>query len=298
MLTRAMVLVIERKTNVITLLNQAEASIETIQNVHLKEYLKVFQLILQVCHFLQLGHIKSVKMTLKQLQQSIQTIIATNWPSDEQIFGQNPIESFMWLPKEQMYVLVYLVTVSHSMMAGYMEKAQKYTEKALTQIEKLKAQENKSVLGNNILALFQIILLEHIIMCRLVMGNRSLAIKEIAAAKDVCLSTSNKSLLKSHSPQLHCLLGLYAMSANLFAEAEAQFHVCLSEAIHKELKLFANLNLAIVYLRTQKSNELKQLLDSIGNDNTQSFTNQAMLGSYYYVQGLQAFHKNGFQEAK
>lgn len=288
-----MVLIIERKTNVITLLNQAEVIIETIQNVHLKEYLKVFLLILQVCHFLQLGHIKSVKMTLKQLQQSIQTIIATNWPSDEQIFGQNLTESFMWLPKEQMYVLVYLVTVSHSMMAGYMEKAQKYTEKALTQIEKLKSQENKPIL-----ALFQIILLEHIIMCRLVMGNRSLAIKEIAAAKDVCLSTPNKVLLKAHSSQLHCLLGLYAMSANFFTEAEAQFHICLAEATHKELKLFANLNLAIVYLRTQKANELKQLLDHIGNDNSQSFTNQAMLGSYYYVQGLNAFHKNGFQEAK
>jgi len=45
---------------------------------------------------------------------------------------------FMWLPKEQLYVLVYLVTVSHSMMAGYMDKAHKYTEKALAQIEKLK----------------------------------------------------------------------------------------------------------------------------------------------------------------
>lgn len=82
---------------------------------------------------------------------------------------------FIWLPKEQLYVLVYLVTVSHSMMAGYMDKALKYTEKALTQIDKLKAQENKPILS-----VFQIILLEHIVMCRLVMGNKSMAIKEIA----------------------------------------------------------------------------------------------------------------------
>ncbi|GBP06973.1 MAU2 chromatid cohesion factor homolog [Eumeta japonica] len=54
---------------------------------------------------------------------------------------------FGWLPKEQLYVLVYLVTVSHSMMAGYMDKAQKYTEKALTQIEKLKAQDDKPILS-------------------------------------------------------------------------------------------------------------------------------------------------------
>lgn len=78
----------------------------------------------------------------------------------------------MWLPKEQLYVLVYLVTVSHSMMAGYMDKAQKFTETALEQIEKLRAQENKPILS-----MFQITLLEHIIMCRLIMGNRSAAIK-------------------------------------------------------------------------------------------------------------------------
>lgn len=79
---------------------------------------------------------------------------------------------FMWLPKEQLYVLVYLVTVSHSMMAGYMDKAQKFTETALEQIEKLRAQDNKPILS-----VFQITLLEHIIMCRLIMGNNTAAIK-------------------------------------------------------------------------------------------------------------------------
>lgn len=143
LLSRAMILMIERKTNdVLTLLNQTGSIIDNnIQNFHQKEYLKVFFLVLQVCYYLALGQVKTVKPSLKQLQQSIQTIMSPNWPSDDVIFGQNTLEMFMWLPKEQLYVLVYLVTVSHSMMAGYMDKAQKYTEKALAQIEKLKAQE-------------------------------------------------------------------------------------------------------------------------------------------------------------
>lgn len=158
LLSKAMILIIERKTNAIQLLNQAELIIESIQNVHLKEYLRVFFLILQVIHYLQLGQIKSVKTILKQLQSTIQLIIAAHSPSDEQIFGQNPTEMFMWLAKEEMYVLVYLVTVSHSMMAGYMDKAQKYTEKALTQIEKLKGKSAiksipKSLLESNKLLL-------------------------------------------------------------------------------------------------------------------------------------------------
>lgn len=50
-------------------------------------------------------------------------------------------DMFIWMPKEQLYVVVYLVTVMHSMQAGYMDKAQKYTDKALAQIEKLKGNE-------------------------------------------------------------------------------------------------------------------------------------------------------------
>lgn len=55
--------------------------------------------------------------------------------------GPSSGDMFLWMPKEHLYVLVYLVTVMHSMQAGYMEKAQKYTDKALLQIEKLKCKK-------------------------------------------------------------------------------------------------------------------------------------------------------------
>ncbi len=106
------------------------------------------------------GQVKSVKPYLKQLQQSIQTITQPNlMPSDEGIHSQifiqqnltnlrlivgvdvsagNSGDMFVWMSKEHLCVLVYVVTVMHSMQAGYMDKAQKYTEKAFLQIEKLK----------------------------------------------------------------------------------------------------------------------------------------------------------------
>lgn len=115
--------------------------------------------------------VKSVKPCLKQLQQCIQTISTLH---DDEILPTNPAALFHWLPKEHMCVLVYLVrrcywhtacerlwkysakahnvlcniaclflsekvTVMHSMQAGYLEKAQKYTDKALMQLEKLKS---------------------------------------------------------------------------------------------------------------------------------------------------------------
>lgn len=85
LLSRAMILMIERKTNdVLALLNTAGTIIDNhITNAHQKEYLKVFFLILQVCYYLALGQVKTVKPSLKQLQMSIQTIMAPNWPTDE-----------------------------------------------------------------------------------------------------------------------------------------------------------------------------------------------------------------------
>lgn len=289
-----MILIIERKSNDVNgLLSQAASCLETIQNPQLKEYTRVFYLILQVSNLLNHGHVKSVKEILKQLQRIIQTIVNTNWPPDEQIFGQHPTECFLWLTKEQLFVYVYVLTVSQSMIAGFLEKSEKYTEKALTQIEKLKAQENKPILS-----MFQVTLLEHIALCRLIMGNRAWALKEISSAKDICLSSPDKTLLKSHSAQLHCLLGLYGMSVNSFDRAEMQLCSAIQETNNRELKLFSNLNLAIIYLRTQKEEKLRNVLNHIASDYTQNFSNQALLGSYYWVQGLNSYYKGSFHEAK
>ena len=92
-------------------------------------------MILLVCHSLNTGQVKSVKPTLKQLQQSIQNI-AEACDTDPQA-ANNP-DLLVLLPKDQMCILVYLISVMHSVQAGYMDKAQKYTDKALSQIAKLR----------------------------------------------------------------------------------------------------------------------------------------------------------------
>lgn len=140
-------------------------------NVLQKEALKIFFLILQVCHHLNAGQVKSVKPCLKILQTAIQTITTYHPDSNQSV---NPHDMFMWMSKDHMCVLVYLVTVLHSMQAGYMDKAQKYTEKALLTIDKL-----KTIDDHPILSAFQLMLLEHMAMCRLVLGSKTLAIKEV-----------------------------------------------------------------------------------------------------------------------
>ncbi|XP_038072262.1 MAU2 chromatid cohesion factor homolog [Patiria miniata] len=254
-----------------------------------KESLKVYFLVLQVCHYLMAGQVKSVKTALKNLQQSIQTI--TMLHSDDEPISSNPADLFHWLPKEHMCVLVYLVTVMHSMQAGYMDKAQKYTDKALLQIEKLKILDSHSILSA-----FQLMLLEHIIMCRLVMGQKSLAVQEISQACQVC--SQNPRLLTTHGAQLHTLLGLYSMSMNCMESAEAQFTAALASTTQTELWQFASLNLAIVYLRSgNRQQELLTLLERI-NPEVLPTNSHSLRAASYYVQGLQAFFQARYNEAK
>eukprot|EP00058_Branchiostoma_floridae_P024208 XP_002609698.1 hypothetical protein BRAFLDRAFT_61744 [Branchiostoma floridae] len=183
-----------------------------------RETLRVYLLVLQVTNFLMVGQVKSVKPYLKQLQQSIQTITALH--TDDEPPPSHPADLFQWLPKEHMCVLVYLVTVMHSMQAGYMDKAQKYTDKALMQIEKLKILDSSPILST-----FQLMLLEHIIMCRLVMGQQSIAVQEISQACHVC--HEQPKLFVTHGAQLHTLLGLYAMSMGCLDSAEGQLNAAL-----------------------------------------------------------------------
>ena len=289
LLSQAMLLMLDKKLpEVHQVLNNAGPLIEAWQGtLQQKEALKIFFLVLQVCYYLSAGQVKSVKPLLKQLQQGIQTI--TQMPSDEEAATAD--QSFQWLPKEHMCVLVYLVTVLHSMQAGYMDKALKYTDKALMQIEKLKIVD-----ANPILHSFQILLLEHLAMCRLVMGKKCHAVQEINQAVQIC--RLERSLAISHAPQMHCLLGLYAMSMNCMEAAEAQFNAVLREnGASSDLRIMASLNLAIVYLRSRKEQELNDLLIRLNPESIQT-NSHSLRAAAYYVHGLNAFFQARYNDAK
>jgi MAternally affected uncoordination len=166
------------------------------------------------------GQVKSVKTVLKQLQQSIQTITSPGWPPDEEMISTNVADNFQWLSKDHLCILVYLVTVMHSMQAGYMDKAQKYTDKAIVQIKKLEGIEHRPILSS-----FHVLLLEHIVQCCLVNGNKCAAIEELG---QLCkILEGDTILLARHRAQLHTLLGLYAMSMNQMDWAETQLNAAL-----------------------------------------------------------------------
>jgi MAternally-affected-uncoordination protein len=109
------------------------------------ELLKVFFLVLQVTYFLQCGQMKSVRNTLKSLQHYIQSFSSSGNDSASDsltsLVSKNPLENFYWMHKDHLCVLVYLLTVIHNVQTGCFDKAQKFTEKALLNLQKLKLKE-------------------------------------------------------------------------------------------------------------------------------------------------------------
>lgn len=98
-----------------------------------------------------------------------------------------------------------------------------------------------------ILSVLQLMLLEHIAMCRLVTGNKSLALQEISQAFNVC--RQHPRLLDRHRPQLHTLLGLYAMNMNCMEAAELQFTAALNVSFCYYVLIILSLSLIIIVWR-------------------------------------------------
>uniref|UniRef100_M4ACY8 MAU2 chromatid cohesion factor homolog n=1 Tax=Xiphophorus maculatus TaxID=8083 RepID=M4ACY8_XIPMA len=236
LLSKGMLLLMERKLGEVhPLLTLCGTIVENWQgNPIQKESLRVFFLVLQVTHYLDAGQVKSVKPCLKQLQQCIQTISTLQ---DDEILPTNPADLFHWLPKEHMCVLVYLV-----MLIFFLPFFFSVTQKLLSVVLVSLLLDCSPILST-----FQVILLEHIIMCRLVTGHKATALQEISQVCQLCQQSPR--LFNNHAAQLHTLLGLYCISVNCMDNAEAQFTTALRLTTHQELWTYIVTNLASVYIR-------------------------------------------------
>ncbi|XP_015254909.1 PREDICTED: MAU2 chromatid cohesion factor homolog [Cyprinodon variegatus] len=189
-------------------------------------------------------------------------------------------------------IFILQVTVMHSMQAGYLEKAQKYTDKALMQLEKLKMLDCSAILST-----FQVILLEHIIMCRLVTGHKATALQEISQVCQLCQQSPR--LFNNHAAQLHTLLGLYCISVNCMDNAEAQFTTALRLTTHQELWTYIVTNLASVYIREgNRHQELYGLLERINPDHNFPVSSHCLRAAAFYIRGLLSFFQGRYNEAK
>lgn len=274
-------------------------------NINQIESLKIFFLVLQVTYFIQCGQMKSVKNTLKNLQHYVQSL-ACRSDQDNELISQNPLENFQWLHKDHLGILVYLLTVVHSVQTGSCDKAQKLIEKALLNIQKLKLKEqtlvtqtgsyNSSFITNSL----HFMLLENMVRCNIAIGNRCLAIKQIGDLFQICDLDTN--LLNSYSPQLHCLIGIYCLAMNLKDQALSQFNQSLKSTSDTDLWLFNAMNSAICYLNTMSTNpniknQLLSIMENLMPENIQT-QNSALTAFSHFFRALRFFINANYQQAK
>ena len=74
-------------------------------------------------------------------------------------------------------------------------------------------------------------------------------------------------------------------------------NVFLQTSTERELWTFANLNLAIVYLRSRRESDFAALLDRISPERLPS-QSHSLQASAYYIQGLQAFFAAKYNDSK
>lgn len=290
-------------------------------NYH-REALRVFYLVLHVLFYLISGQAKSARPILRQLHQSIQQFAAMDELSDAS--AANEIDRFQWMPREHMVILVYLITVMQSMQTGMLERAKRSAEKALTQIEKLSVFDNSPLL-----TVFHVSLLEHTAMGRIVMGIQTAAVQDIGQVCRIC--HVNPALFHKRLPQVHTLIGLYAMSMNSMNQAEEQFKFalrliagpratappdpkakpsnadsllstgpacCQLDGPRDSLSVLICLNLALVHIRKGNTRECEKLLNEVF-----SVGRHVLDGCYClraaaaYVRAFQAFYENRISDS-
>lgn len=279
------------------------------------ESLKIFFLVLQVTYFLQCGQMKSVKNTLKSLQHYVQSFVCRPETENE---NKDPIEQFHWLHKDHMGILVYLLTVINAMQTGCFDKAQKFSEKALLNIQRLKLKEQEAAglsfkqlvpAGKNSLSSYyseyvtsslHFMFLENMIRVNICMGNRCTAVRHIGDAFQLCDKDSR--LMNCYAPQLHCLVGLYALSMNLKEQALSHFSQSLKNTQDTDLWLYNAMNSAVCYLESMKQNpghksQLMNIIDNLLPEKANTKSTSLTAFSYFF-RALNFFLNSNYQHAK
>jgi MAternally-affected-uncoordination protein len=308
---------LQRNPNeLLTTMQPCAALIESFstQNLYQVDCLKIFFLIIQVTHFLQCGQMKSVESTLKNLQHYLNVLAQRlDHQTTEQaiVQTQNPMLNFYWMHMDHLGMLVFLLTIIHSIQTGSFEKAQKLIEKALINLQKLKTKEldkqnrlpRMFSMSTFITNKLHMMIVENQARCSVAMGLRGQSIRQVGDAVRLC--EEDPRLTSLHMPQMHCLVGVYSLSVNIRDAAVQQFNMCLKTTNDSDLWLYCAMNLALCYLAgvssgsgaaASKSN-LVSILENIMPDKIRT-QNTALTAFSHYFSAIKFYLSGQYQAAQ
>ena len=203
---------------------------------------------------LQLGKILTCKGQLKELQVFAREISHSNIAESETRESTPTEDNFIWIQRDNLFQLVYLISMLHPMLSGATDRAIGYADKALRlisqQTEILLAQPWDGLSGDNIpksLAdQFKTMVLHNLCVCYIVKGSLS----------EVPLLLQQTSLLHTRpiDPLAHHMLtGLYLFGQDRYKLALSHFQLALdtpkSQTADVFLQVQALIHMCICYVK-------------------------------------------------
>lgn len=146
-------------------------------------------------------------------------------------------------------------------------------------------------------------LLENQIRCLIAMGNRVQALKHVGDLFHLCDQDSR--IMHYHSPQLHCLLGIYSLSVNNKDTALDQFNQCLKSTTDTDLWLYSAMSLALCQLtafssspqNTNIKNQLLNIIDNVLPEKIQT-QNTSLTSFSHFFKALKYYLNSNYQQAQ
>uniref|UniRef100_A0A5S6R1S4 MAU2 chromatid cohesion factor homolog n=1 Tax=Trichuris muris TaxID=70415 RepID=A0A5S6R1S4_TRIMR len=246
--------------------------------------LRAWFMVIQTSFHILGGDCKSARPCLRDLQQVVISM-ADAKPSKP----SQPSEHFLWIPKEQLCIVVYALTVLHSAQSGHFEKSRQYAERALLHVEKIRRVKDCPLLSN-----LRLVLLHGSIACNLGTCNYVTALKQLDLFKSACQESAK--LFHRHGAVLHLLLGFYAVSLGNHQAAEQQFAAALRINRDPQLSVYINLNLAVSYLQCGRESEFYSLM-GINPDRVRDQSMMLRVSSLF-VRGMHLIMQSRCSEAK
>lgn len=203
---------------------------------------------------LQLGKILTYKGQLKELQVFAREISHSNIAESETREPTPIQDNFIWIQRDNLFQLVYLISMLHPMLSGATDRAIGYADKALRLISQqtdiLLAQPWDGLSGDNIPKTladqFKTLVLHNLCVCYIVKGSLS----------EVPLLLQQTSLLHARpiDPLAHHMLtGLYLFGQDRYKLALSHFQLALdtpkSQTADIFLQIQALIHMCICYVK-------------------------------------------------
>ncbi|GAV00713.1 hypothetical protein RvY_11522 [Ramazzottius varieornatus] len=255
-----------------------------------REELRFYQLSLDCLWRLALGKVKSVRPYIQSLQTTLETMGQLRTAASSNPFTFHPLEKFCFVPADIFPALTFALSAQFFGMIGHHDKLDRLFQRSVPYLNSLDALQQTPLQSALRTAMYQ-----QVIPASLTSGRSNQALNEVSQYVTAC--AKDPKLLAAHKGQIHVLLGLCAMQFGYLEVAESQLNMAYRSSSSNEMLISVNLNLAMLYFRAQRFQDLLVVAQRIRPE-VVTTENAGLRCAVAVLQGFVAFIERRGMDAK